>query len=426
MSVSANGSRRLRVLVLDEGIPYPPNAGKSTRTWNLLRRLATRHSVCILCYGHPNAPGTLEARNVGIDLRLVEPRANPEGWRLYVRLFLNLFSVFPYPVTKHYSHAFQRKCDELLKEDYSWDLIQCEWTPYARFIAQTPKAPVLMATHNVESQIWARRARHAGNPFAKVFFRSQEWKMRRFEKQALLRASAATAVTSLELSTLRSWGVTNINLVPNGVDLESRSATLEEEAEDELLFLASLDWYPNLDALDYFVKNILPAVRARRPSVKLRIVGRRPANSVITQYSCLPGIDFVGEVKEVGSYVGRATVIIVPLRIGGGSRIKILEALAAGKAVISTTIGAEGLDVISGEHLLIADSPAEFAGGVEELLASTRLRRLLGDNGRKLVTDRYGWDQIASRLEEVWYDVSEHQTALREVPVSPLGLEVTQ
>jgi polysaccharide biosynthesis protein PslH len=425
MTVSANGSRRLRVLVLDEGIPYPPNAGKSARTWNLLRRLASRHSVCLLCYGHPNAPGTMEARNEGIDLRLVEPRANPEGFRLYVRLFLNLFSVFPFSVAKHYSRAFQRQCDELLNGD-SWDLIQCEWTPYARFLAHTAKAPVLIATHNVESQIWARRAKHARNPFAKVFFRSQEWKMRRFEKQELLLASAATVVTSLELATLRSWGVTNINLVPNGVALESRSATPEAEVEDELLFLASLDWYPNLDALDYFVKNILPAVRARRPSVKLRIVGRRPAKSVIEQYSCLPGIDFVGEVKEVGSYVGRAAVIVVPLRIGGGSRIKILEALAAGKAVISTTIGAEGLDVIAGEHLLIADSPEEFAAGVEDLLASTRLRQLLGDNGRKLVTERYGWDQIANRLEKVWYDVSGHQTALRGVPVSPLGLEVTQ
>jgi glycosyltransferase involved in cell wall biosynthesis len=425
MTVSADGSRRLRVLVLDEGIPYPPNAGKSTRTWNLLRRLASRHSICILCYGHPNAAGTLEARDVGIDLRLVEPRANPEGWRLYLRLFLNLFSVFPFPVTKHYSRAFQTKFDELLNKD-SWDLIQCEWTPYARFITLTPKVPVLMATHNVESQIWARRARHAGNPFAKVFFRSQEWKMRRFEQRALLRASAATVVTSLELSTLRNWGVTNINLVPNGVDLESCSPAPEAEAEDELLFLASLDWYPNLDALGYFVKNILPTVRARRPSVHLRIVGRKPAKSVIEQYSCLPGIDFVGEVSDVRSYVHRATVIIVPLRIGGGSRIKILEALAAGKAVISTTIGAEGLDVISGEHLLIADSPEEFAGGVEELLVSTRLRRLLGDNGRKLVTDRYGWDQIANRLESVWYDISERQTALRRVPVSPLGFEVTQ
>jgi glycosyltransferase involved in cell wall biosynthesis len=425
MTVCADGSRRLRVLVLDEGIPYPPNAGKSSRTWNLLRRLASRHSICILCYGYPNAPGTLEARDVGIDLRLVEPRANPEGWRLYLRLVLNLFSVFPFSVTKHYSHAFQRQFDELLNKD-SWDLIQCEWTPYARFITHTPKVPVLMATHNVESQIWARRAKHAGNPFAKAFFRSQEWKMRRFEQRALLRASAATVVTSLELSTLRNWGVTNINLVPNGVNLESCGPTPEAEAEDELLFLASLDWYPNLDALGYFVENILPTVRARRRSVKLRIVGRKPAKSVIEQYSCLPGIDFVGEVKEVRSYVGRATVIIVPLRIGGGSRIKILEALAAGKAVISTTIGAEGLDVISGEHLLIADSPAEFAGGVEELLASTQLRRRLGDNGRKLVTDRYGWDQIANQLESVWYDVSERQTELRGVPVSSLGFEVTQ
>jgi glycosyltransferase involved in cell wall biosynthesis len=425
MTVAADGNRRLRVLVLDEGIPYPPNAGKSYRTWNLLRRLAARHSVSLLCYGYPNAPGTREARDAGIDLRLVQPGANPEGSRLYARLFLNLFSVFPFPVTKHYSRAFQRQCDELLRGD-SWDLIQCEWTPYARFITHPPKAPVLIATQNVESQIWARRAKHAGNPFAKVFFRSQEWKMRRFEKQALRRASAATAVTSLELSTLRSWGVNNVNLVPNGVDLESAGATPEAEREDELLFLASLDWYPNLDALGYFVKNILPAVRARRPGVKLRIVGRKPARSVIEQYSGLPGIDFVGEVEEVHSHVGRATVIIVPLRIGGGSRIKILEALGAGKAVISTTIGAEGLDVIAGEHLLIADSPEGFAGGVAELLASTRLRRHLGDNGRKLVNDRYGWDQIANRLEKVWYDVSGHQTTLRAVPVSPLGFEVTQ
>lgn len=425
MTVSADRSRRLRVLVLDEGIPYPPNAGKSSRTWNLLRRLATRHSVCVLCYGHPNAPGTLEARNAGIDLRLVERRANPQGWRLYLRLFLNLFSQFPFSVTKHYSHAFQKQFEELLKED-SWDLIQCEWTPYARFITHTLKVPVLMATHNVESQIWARRADHAGNPFAKVFFKTQEWKMRRFEKQALLRASAATVVTNVDLSILRNWGVTHVSLIPNGVDLETYSPTPDAEREDELLFLASLDWYPNVDALDYFVKNILPTVRARRAGANLRIVGRKPAESLAKQYSCLPGIDFVGEVKEVRSHLDRAAVIIVPLRIGGGSRIKILEALAAGKAVVSTVIGAEGLDVISGEHLLIADSPAAFAGRIEELLASTKLRRRLSNNGRKLVTKRYGWDQIANRLESVWYDVSEHQTALRRDPFSPLEFEVTQ
>jgi polysaccharide biosynthesis protein PslH len=425
MSVPADGGRRLKVLVVDESIPYPPNSGKTSRTWNLLRRLASRHSVCILCYGYPNAPGTAEIEKLGIDLRVVEPRPNLAGWRLYLHLFLNLFSPFPFSVAKHYSRNFQRQLDELLKED-SWDLIQVEWTPYARFITRTPKAPVLMATHNVESQIWARRAEHTANPFAKVFFSMQEWKMHRFEKWALLRASAATAVTNLDLSTLRSWGVTNVNLVSNGVDLERYSPASGGEREEELLFLASLDWYANQDALGYFVKNILSAVRERRPGATLRIVGRKPPESISNQYSSLPGIEFVGEVKEVGSHLDRATVIIVPLRIGGGSRIKILEALAAGKAVISTTIGAEGLDVISREHLLIADSPAAFAGGIEELLGSTQLRRRLGANGRNLVAARYGWDQIAIRLETVWYDVSENQTALGKVPLSPLGWKVTQ
>jgi glycosyltransferase involved in cell wall biosynthesis len=249
--------------------------------------------------------------------------------------------------------------------------------------------------------------------------------MHRFEKRALLRASAVTVVTNLELTTLRDWGVANVNLVPNGVDLETYRPTPEAEREDELLFLASLDWYANVDALGYFVTNILPSVRARCPGVTLRIVGRQPPEELIKRYSSLPGVDFVGEVEEVHSHLARAAVIIVPLRIGGGSRIKILEALAAGKAVVSTAIGAEGLDVISGEHLLIADSPAEFAAAIEELVASTSLRRRLGNNGRKLVTDRYGWDQIANRLESIWYDVSEHQTALRRVPLSPLEFEVT-
>lgn len=424
MTGSAYDSRRLRVLVLDEGIPYPPNAGKSSRTWNLLRRLALRHSVCLLCYGHPDAPATQEASDAGIDLRLVKPKANPQGFGLYLRLFLNAFSRFPFSVAKHYSHAFQKRFDEVLKED-SWDLIQCEWTPYARFITRAPKAPVLMATQNVESQIWARRAKHSRSPLTKMFFRMQQWKMLRFEKQALLRASAATVVSNLELLTLRNWGVRNVGLIPNGVDLGLIRPSLQTEREDELLFLASLDWYPNLDALSYFIKNILPVVRARRPNVILRIVGRKPPKSVTKRYSGLAGIDFVGEVEEVQSHLGRAAVVIVPLRIGGGSRIKILEALAAGKAVISTAIGAEGLDVISGEHLLIADSPAAFAEGIEELLASVQLRRRLGNSGRKLVTERYGWDQIANQLESVWYDVAEHQPASRMVPLSPLGLEVT-
>jgi polysaccharide biosynthesis protein PslH len=418
-------NRRLRVLVIDEAIPYPPNAGKSCRTWSLLQRLARRHSVTLVCYGDPTEPGVQEVRKAGIDLRLVEPKDIPQGRKLYIQLLINLLSRYPYSVTKLYSQKFQELIDELLN-DNRWDLVQVEWTPYARFISRRPEVPVLITTHNVESQIWARRAARLENPFAKLFFRTQEWKMRQFERGALLRASAATVVTDLDFSIIQSWGVTNLTLVPNGVDLDFFRPTPDEEHEDELLFLASLDWHPNADALRYFVSKILPIVRARRPGVILRIVGRKAPESMIKQYAGLPGCDFVGEVADVRSYLARATVIIVPLNIGGGSRIKILEAFAAGKAVVATTIGAEGLNVVSGDQLLIADPPSAFAAAIEDLLSSPGLRHRLGNNGRKLVSNQYSWDQIAGGLESVWYGLSERHVTLQGTPAALVRAEVRQ
>ena len=417
--------RRLRVLVIDEGIPYPPNAGKPYRTWNLLRRLARRHSVSLICYGRPNESGAPEITKAGIDLRLVEPKDTPLGWELYLQLFVNIFSRFPFSVAKHYSDSFQKQVDELLKDE-CWDLIQCEWTPYARFVSSHSDVPVLIVTHNVESQIWARRAANARNPFASLFFRTQEWKMLQFERRALLRASAATVVSNLDSATVQNWGVSNVNLVKNGVDLDACRPIPVAEREDELLFLASLDWYPNQDALHYFIENIFPIVRARRSNATLRIVGRKAPESMIKQHSGVPGVDFVGEVAEVGSYLARAAVIVVPLRIGGGSRIKILEGLASEKAIVTTTIGAEGLDVTSGKHLLIADSPSAFAAALEELLSSPSLRRRLGKNGRQLVSEQYNWDQIADTLESVWYKVSERKSRVQSTPVSLTRTEVTQ
>jgi polysaccharide biosynthesis protein PslH len=401
----------MRVLVLDEEIPYPLNAGKRIRTWNLLCRLAERHSVCLLCYGRSDDPAAKAVQNAGIRLRLVEPQLTLEGWRLYLKLFANLFSRYPFSVTKHYSNRFQDALHLLLEQE-TWDLIQCEWTPYARFIPQSIPVPTLVMTHNVESQILERRALHAHNPFAKSFFRIQEWKMRWFERRALLRASAVTAVSTQDLQTERNWGAQAISLIPNGVDLESYSSGSDDEREDEILILGSLDWYPNLDALNYFLKDIFPLIAASRPQAKLRVVGRRPPQAIKTRLSETVGIDFVGEVANVQTYLHRAAVVVVPLRIGGGSRLKILEALACGKAVVCTSIGAEGLEVVDGEHVLIADSPREFAARVAELLEAKDRRRRLGGQGRQLVQRKYGWDGIANKLERVWREISRTPEAM--------------
>jgi polysaccharide biosynthesis protein PslH len=410
----SNNERRLKVLVLDEEIPYPPNSGKRIRTWNLLQRLAKRHSISLLCYGEAGDPAVEAARRAGIRTHLVKPKANPTGWQLYLGLFLNLFSTRPFSVTKHYSRRFHRKFRALLAQE-SWDLVQCEWTPYARFISRGCRTPVLIATHNVESQIWERRGQNARDPISKAFFWTQERKMRWFEARALLRASSVAAVTRGDVETMRDWGVENVTPVPNGVDLESSIPAPEAERDGEILAMASLDWYPNVDALHYFVREILPLLSVGGSEIRLRIVGRRPSESLKQQLSSNPAVDFTGEVGDVTPYLAQAAVFVVPLRIGGGSRIKILEALAAGKAVVSTSIGAEGLDVIHGKHLLIADSPSEFARCVDKLLASKELRRQLGEEGRKLVTDFYGWDGIAAQLEAAWLRTSLHHASAAPV-----------
>ncbi len=398
-------TKGLRALILDEEIPYPPNAGKRIRTWNLLKRLAQRHEVHLLCYGEEGDPSLAALRSAGIVVHLVEPPPTLAGFALYLSLFANLFSRYPFSVTKHYSPRFQKAFDDLLKGG-SWDLVQIEWTPYARFLGKAGYTPTLIATHNVESQIWQRRAEQGGNFVEKAFFGLQAKKMKWFERRALAKATGVTAVTAADVQTMSEWGVQRVGLVPNGVDLEFYEPAADREIGGEILSVASLDWFPNGDALEYFAQEILPLIREKVPQAMLRIVGRRPPESLRAKLSGLPGVDFVGEVADVRPYLEQAAVIVVPLRIGGGSRLKILEALAAGKAIVSTTIGAEGLELESEKHLLIADSAVDFAACVVRLLGCSEDRRHLGDQGRKRVAERYGWNEIAGRLESAWMDVS--------------------
>jgi glycosyltransferase involved in cell wall biosynthesis len=206
---------------------------------------------------------------------------------------------------------------------------------------------------------------------------------------------------------MRSWGVSEITLVSNGADLEayqSLSLSLAPVTEPrELLFLASLDWFPNLDALSFFLREILPGILSIEPKAILRIVGRKPSRALRKLVTGNQHTELVGEVQDVRPYLARAEVVVVPLRIAGGSRLKILEALAAGKAVVSTSIGAEGLELTPGEHFEVADTPLQFAQRTAALLSDPAMRHRLGDNGRRLVTDRYGWDGIVPALEKAWF-----------------------
>jgi len=396
------GDRCLTVLVLGDEIPYPPDSGKRIRTWNLLRRLAKRHSLSYLCYGDDDDPAIATLESEGITVYTVRPRTKFEGWQLYLRLLANVLSPYPYSVAKQISRNFDEKLRQLM-DDRQFDLVQSEATTCGRYLNSVAGVPRVLHTHNIESQIWSRRARLGQTLAERLFFASQAVKMRWFERRLLRTVESAVAVTLQDSRQMRDWDVPTVTVVPNGVNLELSTINPDGVRPFELLFLGALDWYPNLDGLQFFVCEILPLVVSAQPNTTLRIVGRRPAESLRKLAASNRQVELVGEVKDVRPYLARASVVVVPLRIGGGSRLKILEALAAGKAVISTSIGAEGLDITPGRHFQLADTPLEFAQQIIALLSSEVERLHLGETGRLLVAERYNWDGIAMKLEEAWF-----------------------
>jgi polysaccharide biosynthesis protein PslH len=400
-----SSGKRLKVLVIDEEIPFPLNSGKRIRTWNLLRNLCRNHSITFLCYGRSENPGLREMEGLGIRVVLVPPLPPSNSSRFYAGAFANLVSLWPYSVSRHHTRNFKRAIRTLIAKQ-PFDLVHCEWTPYASYINAVGKLPMLIMAHNIETTVWRRRAQHASSLPERVFMASQAWKMARFEKRSFARAGNVAVVTEEEAQTARLWGARVVYLVSNGVDTGYLQPTGDAPETDSLLFLGSLDWQPNRDALQFLLREILPKIQAAKPSAKLRIVGRQPATKLREQVEGLTGVEWVGEVPDIRPHFARAISVLVPLRIGGGSRIKILESMSMGKAVVATSIGAEGLDVVPGVHCLIADTPADFSQSVVQLLENPERAAELGRNGRELVLRQYDWSRVAKILEQAWVETA--------------------
>lgn len=392
---------RLKVLVFDEEVPYPLNSGKRIRTWNLLRHLARDHDITLLCYGASIEPGVELLEKLGVRVVLLPKLPPSNSLHFYAGAFANLLSIWPYSVSRHHTRRFYRAAKQLIAAE-RYDLIHCEWTPYASYEDAIGSLPMLIMAHNIETTVWQRRTEHAANPAERMYMGMQAWKMARFEKRSFAQAAAVATVTDDEEQTAKRWGAQATSVVSNGVDTEYLQPAPEPYDPDSLLFLGSLDWQPNRDALLYLLREILPRIQAEHPGAILRVVGRQPTTKLREQVEGLPGVDWIGEVSDIRPYFARAASVLVPLRIGGGSRIKILESLAMAKAVVTTRIGAEGLEVISGEHCLIADAPEEFARCVVEILKAPQRAAELGGNGRRLVVQRYDWSQMAQRLGKAW------------------------
>ncbi len=401
-------SGRLNVLVLDEFLPFPADAGKAIRTWNLLKPLARRHSVTLLCHGDERNPQILFAKEnveaLGIKVVFAGALPNPTGTKLYAQLLGNCFSRFPFSVAKHTTPLFANKVSELLLQE-RFDLVHCEWTPYANYLLAKPDIPFVIDAHNLETLIWKRRSENARNHAAKLFFAQQAEKMSRFERRAFSAAKCVASVSSIESSAICEWGAPRAEVVHNGVDLDSFPPSYGERS-NEFLFLGSLDWFPNQDAIAYLMQRLVPEIRRARPDATFRVVGRRPSTQLRRELDIIGGVHLSADVEDVHPYLRSAAALVVPLRIGGGTRIKILEAMASGCPVVSTSVGCEGLEVRNQHNILVCDQDKGFAESCVRLLDHPQLGIRLAEAGRSLVEQSYSWKSASETLEGIWQSVA--------------------
>jgi len=261
----------------------------------------------------------------------------------------------------------------------------------------------VLFTHNVESEIWRRHRDTRTRVIPRALMASQYRKMLRFERNALTRFDGVLAVSDADAAAfarLYPGAIRQpVHVVPTGVDVEYFSASPSAAASKTVVFTGSMDWLPNEDAMLFFCREILPLVRSEEPDTRLVIVGRAPTPAV-QALAREHVVEVTGRVDDVRPYMDAAAVYVVPLRIGGGTRLKIFEAMAMGKAVVSTSVGAEGLPVVHGDHLVLADEPRAFARSVVRLLRDVDRRRQLEHAARTLVVEHYDWSVVAASLEE--------------------------
>jgi glycosyltransferase involved in cell wall biosynthesis len=256
--------------------------------------------------------------------------------------------------------------------------------------------------HNVESTIWRRRIEHARNPIERAYLKMQASRMLTFEGRVCRAVDGVIAVSDLDAAAMsEQFGVERVGAVPTGVDLEYFLRPREAPAADnDLIFIGSMDWAPNVSGILEFVRSTLPLIRRERPGTSLLIVGRDPTPEIRDLAEKDPGIIVTGTVPDVRPYLWRSLVSIVPLQIGGGTRLKIYESMAAGVATVSTTIGAEGI-VAGPSEIRRADEPDTFARHCLDLLENAAERDALSNSARALVTERFSWEQVTRRFEDL-------------------------
>jgi len=404
----------------------PVQNGGNIRTYHILRHLSARHELTFFSYygGPPDPDYERELqRQLPGAVTVCTGKRVLSGAARALDYLAHLGARPPYAVSRFADAKVQKKLQDWFREQ-RFDVSVCDFLDAAVNFPGRLNIPSVLFQHNVESEIWRRQAATAGNPAKKMICRMEFRKMLRYERAAVRKFQHVISVSANDRSIMMQWvDADRVTVVPTGVDLAQYRpdpTKFDSTTSDPnplpasaplITFVGAMDWEPNVDAVEYFCAEVWPSIKAEVPQARFRIVGRNPDRRVQkwASKSTDGSIEVTGRVPSVVEHLRQSAVVVVPLRIGGGTRLKIYEAMATGKAVVSTTVGAEGLDVRHGRDIMLADDARSFAQAVIMLLRDTELRRRY-EKAAVETAACYDWPAIGERFSEVLQAVAEKKS----------------
>lgn len=401
----------MNVLFLSTKSPYPLINGHSLRTYHTLRDAARRHDVTLVTFiqqpEHELKPEHLgHLRSFCKEVHTFPVPVDQSRARLAFSLGCNLLSDLPFVASKYDSPAMRAKIREIIANN-NIDLVHVDLLPLSVYLDEFAHLPKILVNHNVESVRLQRWAESDPSPLKRAFLRLQWRRLCRFEKEMVNRFDGCIAVSDLDREVLVKMGIqTPIAVVPNGTNTEFFKPMGRPRIENSVLWLGHMDVHTNRDAVLYFWREICPLIRQRKPDTTIIFVGTAPPREIADAAAGDPRVRVTGFVDDIRTYVDEAEVVVVPIRIGSGTRLKILDAMAMGKAIVSTSVGCEGIDVTDGENILVGDTPHEFAEKVMLAHTNEELRSRIQKNARTFVK-KYDWDNLCQIQEEAYRKAAE-------------------
>lgn len=397
----------MKILWVNQYFLHPTERGGQIRSMGILKPLHARHEVHYAALEDPMS-------SVGRDMAhtfctkayaIPHPVVSRHSPAAALQVAHHLaFSDLPLAVTRYKSAALLNTVRELTTRE-SFDAVICDFAASA--VNMPTLAGAVLFQHNVETTIFERHASHATTPLHRWFYSVQAERMHRYEQRVCRESAHVIAVSPLDADRMRSmFGVTNVSDVATGVDVASLVHDGPRTPTTDFVFVGSMDWLPNIDGMLWFAADILPLIRARKPDCTVTIVGRRPDARLLALAAADPRITVTGTVDDVRPYLWNARAAILPLRIGGGTRMKVYESMAAGVPMVSTAVGMEGLACVPGQDIIVSDAPEGFAAACIEMLDNLELADRIAANAFALVDRECSWEAVSQQFESVLHQVA--------------------